>query len=117
MVRVPSLGVRHAKPSHVFGKIAIATRPEHEVPMIGHQAVAQEPHRHPLACRLENLLKRLIVGRLSKDLVPSHGAIEHVEYQATSRHTFSPGHGGNLSNPFAQVNKNTPDPWYVVFTR
>jgi hypothetical protein len=59
---------------------------------------------------LENVFKRLIVGLLSKYLVPRHGAVQHVEHQAASRRTLSPGHGENLLVTLARFNKKTPVP-------
>ena len=44
MNAVPPHGVRHGDPMHGGRKVAIILRPEHEVPVIRHQAKRQQPH-------------------------------------------------------------------------
>jgi hypothetical protein len=41
---VPPHRVRHGESVHVGRKIAIVLRPEHEVPVIRHQAKGEQPH-------------------------------------------------------------------------
>ena len=50
MRRVPPLRVRHREPTHELRKLAIASRPKHQVPMVRHHAPGQNPHRQSLLC-------------------------------------------------------------------
>lgn len=41
---VPALGVRAGNPFHKQRQVAVMMRPENEVPMVAHQAIAANPH-------------------------------------------------------------------------
>jgi hypothetical protein len=41
---LPTPRVRDAEPLHERRQIAILPRPQHEVPVIGHEAIGQEAH-------------------------------------------------------------------------
>jgi hypothetical protein len=78
MRRVPTLGVSDRPPSHELRQIAVATRPKHEMPMIGHYAPRQNPHRQSLFGLSDHLLERLEVPPLAENPQPAHRSIEHV---------------------------------------
>jgi hypothetical protein len=44
---VPPLGVGQGQPLHELAQVPIATGPEQEVEVIGHQAVSQQAHTEP----------------------------------------------------------------------
>lgn len=46
---VPGLGVALGQPAHEAAKIAIGMRPEHEMPVVGHQAPGEQTHAAALA--------------------------------------------------------------------
>ena len=60
---VPAHGVSHRQSMHEHGQIPFGLWPEHEMPMIRHQAKRQQPHRHRLAGGGELLLERRVIGR------------------------------------------------------
>ena len=44
LVGLPSLGGRHGEPMHERVEVAIGTRPEQEMEVVGHHAIGQPPH-------------------------------------------------------------------------
>jgi len=45
---LPALRVRERQRSHERGQLAIFLRPEHQMPMVGHDAPIQNANRHAL---------------------------------------------------------------------
>src|SRR3990170_4387824 len=70
MRRVPTLGVGDRQPTHELGQVAIATRPKHEMPVIGHHAPGQNPHRQTGLGLADHLLERLEVSLLAENPYP-----------------------------------------------
>ena len=59
MSMLPTLRVGHGEPSNECGQVAIVLRPEHEMPVITHQAPIQNPHGEPIGGFPEHTFKRL----------------------------------------------------------
>ena len=58
----PSLGMCLGKKRHECRKVAILARPQHEVPMVGHQAIGKQSRVDPLKrLRDDSLEGRIIV--------------------------------------------------------
>ena len=47
---------------HEFAQLAIFPRPEHQMPVIGHQAIGADPHRPRAERFLDYALEREVVG-------------------------------------------------------
>ena len=47
-MRMPALGVRQRQPGHEPRQVAISERPQNEMPVIGHEAIREQPHRDAL---------------------------------------------------------------------
>jgi len=64
--------MRHRQPLHKRPKIAVIFRPEHKMPVIGHEAIAHNSHR-PLFQRFDNhtLEGKVIVVVKNKDCLPT----------------------------------------------
>jgi hypothetical protein len=75
---VPTLRVGHGEPTHGFRQLAVGPRPEQQVPVIGHDAVAQQTRPGALDGLLQDALERLVVGRAIEERHPPHASIEHV---------------------------------------
>ncbi len=84
-VDLPVARVRDGQLLHERREIAIALRPQNQMPVVRHQAVAQNPHWATLERLLEDLLKRLEVGVLQKQPHPSHATIQDVEQHSARR--------------------------------
>ncbi len=75
---VPALRVRLAQPADETRQGAIGLGPQHEVPVIGHQAVGQHTHRHLLLGLDENAEEGVEVGGLVQEGSAGVAPIEHV---------------------------------------
>src|SRR5271166_4895526 len=78
---MPPLRVGHGEPAHELRQVPVLSRPDHQMKMVGHHAIGQQPHvipRHRLAdCPLEG---RVIV-LVTEDRQPRIGAIQRVVNQ------------------------------------
>jgi len=75
---MPTLGVCRGQPVHEPREFA-GVRPKHEMPMIWHDAVRQQPKGHPFKCLQKDLLKGRIVCSIKEQLMSSHGTIVDVD--------------------------------------
>src|SRR5688572_20667934 len=79
---VPALGVRERQPADESGELAIAARPDDEMPVIRHEAVGQEASFGPLDGLQQDVLKGFVIGGRVKDREPGIGAIQHMVHIA-----------------------------------
>ncbi|MFO0864526.1 MAG: hypothetical protein U0744_07730 [Gemmataceae bacterium] len=78
---MPTLRVRERQPMAEIGKLAGLPRSQSHVPMIGHEAIGEQPHAgNVLEGELQNAEIRLVVRVFEKTTRSSVGAIEHVIY-------------------------------------
>jgi len=54
---VVALGVDERDPAHEMGQVAILTRPENQMPVVAHDAIAAKTHVEPLKAFGQNLLE------------------------------------------------------------
>ena len=66
-VRVPALRVSEGDPAGEGRELAILPRPKHHVPVIGHEAIREQPHSGPIDGFLQDLLEGLIIGIFAED--------------------------------------------------
>lgn len=92
MDMVPAHRVRHGQPMHEPRKVAIGLWPEHEMPVVWHQAECQQPHRGQRAGTQQEVLEGRIVGGVMKDRRSTDGAVEHVADQAKYVHAVTSWH-------------------------
>ncbi len=90
---MPPLRVCHGEPSHELAQISIASRPEHKVPVIGHDAVPEEANvglpvnrfaKHPLEGSV------VIIG--VEERHPADTPVQHMVYVAAAAYSWSSGH-------------------------
>jgi hypothetical protein len=67
MMRMPALRMRDGNPAEDLGEFSILTRPEEEMPVIGHQAVGGDADLGLCVGFGENLLKGGVVSGLFKE--------------------------------------------------
>ena len=92
-VGVPPLGVGQRQPAGEPGDFAVLVRPDDQVPVIGHDAVGQQPCLRAIDSLFQDKLKRLIVPVFREDGYPGVRAIQHVVDQAAFVRSFWPSHG------------------------
>ena len=68
MMGVPALGVRHRQPAKKFRNLLILTLPgpNHEMPMVRHHDIAENPQRHALVGFGDRLLEGREIGVFSE---------------------------------------------------
>ena len=77
-VGVPALGMGQGEQTHKCGEICLAPRPQHQVPVIGHEAVSQDSHPDAFPHLAQDAFKGLIVLIRLEDGLARVGAIERV---------------------------------------
>ncbi len=78
MMGMPALRMGDGDPAEHLGEFAILSRPEEEMPVIGHQAIGGDADLGLGLGFGENLLERGVVSGLFKERQPSYATIQHV---------------------------------------
>jgi len=109
--------VRHRHPLHKRRKIAIGLRPQNQMPVVAHNAVAAKTHRKPLQPFSQNLLKRRKIVRLLEYPQPAVGTVENVIYIIPFVYAFLSWHINQYkpSKPACQP-KKVSDPFILCLT-
>src|SRR5208337_5630702 len=89
-------------------------RPYHHVPVIGHDAVPEDPQRHTEERLVQDALECGVVLFLQEKLGARIGAIQHVIDVTTLDRTGASGHELTLRPGALAVNKKTPVPFSVL---
>ena len=77
--------VARREPLHPVAEIAVFSRPEDEVEVIGQQAIGQQPHVAGVGFLAKKLDELGIVAGLVEDLGPGISAVENVVTKASGR--------------------------------
>ncbi len=91
-VFLPACYVRHRQSPHESPQVTVGLWPEHEVPLIGHNAVVADPHRRLIQCLVKYVFKCLVVRSLIKQPLAADATLHHMEdhvpggYSTRSRH-------------------------------
>lgn len=93
MAAVLGLGVALGLPAHEAPEIAVGTPPEHEMPVVGHQAPGEQPHAAALALLGEQFGEATVVGLVVEQRRPGVGAVEHVLDETADVGPGCAGHG------------------------
>jgi len=110
-VRVPSLSVGQRQPTGESRQFAVFPRPDHQVPMIGHHAVSQQPHFRAIDRFFQNTLERVIILRLLKYRHSGIRPIQNMINQTTIGYSSWPSHLQNLPERFLPVKKRFLTPF------
>jgi len=106
-MQAPAADVGRGQALHETAQFAILLRPEHEVPVIGHQAPGENPQGHFLDRLRHDPQEGEVVAVGLKDGPPVVASIQDVEDHSTRRDTGSAGHLKILSARRAAVNNGT----------
>ena len=109
-MRVPALRVRHRQQPHELRQIFItaALGPQHQMPVIRHEAIGQQPHIHPRERLHHHPLKRGIIRGVLKKLHPPDTPIQDVIHQSTHRYSSSSRHRASLPRRTMKINDSRP---------
>lgn len=75
---VPAVRVRGRDPLHKRRQVAVRPWPQHQMPVVAHQAVAAQPHPKPLDTLGQHRLKRRKILRRLEDPQPTVGTVEDM---------------------------------------
>src|SRR3972149_7395692 len=92
-VRMPALRVRQRHPRQKPREVPVAAWPQHQMPMIRHEAIREGPHWDPLVSLLEDPLERPVVPGFLKELEPAISPVQHGVDQAAASGTERTPHG------------------------
>ena len=84
-VWVPPSYVGRGHPTHELAELAILSRPDHQVPMIGHQTIGQQSHRHMRERVWQQTLERTVIRLVVKDLRASVSTVREVKEHTTRK--------------------------------
>ena len=101
---MPALGMRMRQPAKEVGKLMIPLWPEHEVPVIGHDAIAEEPNGMLDQCFGENAFERLVIGIFLKQGQTRNRTVQGVIDEATRSRPSMACHAGRIADGKQHVN-------------
>jgi hypothetical protein len=79
IMRMPSLRMGQRQPMPEIGQLAILAGPQHQVPMVWHQAIGEQAHSMHMFLRFgDNVQERFVVKVLVKNWQPSIASVEDM---------------------------------------
>ena len=112
VVSVVPLGVGDRQPTHELRQIAVVCRPKQQVPMVGHQTVAQEADRLPVLGLPQDLFEGGVIAVFMKEGGAAHSPIEHVVDITTGIAAQASWHGTKLPDASVAVKRNDSRPLF-----
>jgi hypothetical protein len=103
VMRVPAHGVRVREPTKEVGHLAVVARPEHEVPVVRHDAIRQDARRMAGEGFIDDFEKRDVIAIFFEQRQPGHGSIESVVDVATRGMTCGSWHEEMMAELIKQV--------------
>lgn len=84
--------VRREQPLHPPREVAVVSRPQHKMKMVGHEAVAEHTYGQAFARRGKEITKGFIIGVVAKDAGPAIAAVDDVVTDSTDGSTSGSRH-------------------------
>lgn len=103
--------MRHRQPTHPFRQIAILARPDHQMPVIGHQTIPQQTHRQTILCLSHHTLEGSIVRVVIKQPHPPNPTVDDVINQTAHYLTKTTWHARKDTKNNTKKSIMTPDPF------
>jgi len=102
--------VRDGQSLHEAGELAIVLGPEHQVPVIAHEAITTHRYGLDFQSVVKDPEERGVVGRRFKEVHPANAAVKDVIDQLAGCFAGGSGHGESVSNESRTVkNWTRPD--------
>ncbi len=92
VMSMPTHGMGLREPLREGREFPLPPRPNDEVPMIGHQAIGEQPGRMRLQRLAQHAFKGLVVAIFLKQRQARNGPVQHVIDVTRSRSTGNTGH-------------------------
>jgi len=93
---MPAHGMSVREPLREGRELSLLLRPNDKVPIIGHQAIGEQPGRMRLQRLAEHALKGLVVAILLEQRQARNGSIENVIEVTSRRCTSNTGHAPTI---------------------
>ncbi len=84
MLGMPTLGVGHAEPAQELRKVAVGSRPQNQMPVIGNGAIGQQSHGPPVLRLPQYLFEGRKVGAFVKELAAADSPVENMIGEAAT---------------------------------
>ena len=78
MPSVEVAGMDTCQPMDVRRNCVVLVRPQHQMPVVGHQAVGDDAHRNSAPCALHKFLKMQVVVHSSEQRLSVNSTVEDV---------------------------------------
>ena len=95
-ILLPVANVGDGELLHERGQIAFLLRPQHKMPVIGHQAIRTDPHRATQQRFGDDLLEGLVVSVVVEQAHAADATVQYVEDHSTWRDSRGSGHARRL---------------------
>src|SRR5712671_3101445 len=93
---MPAHGMSVREPLREGREFSLLLRPNDKVPMIGHQAIGEQPGRMRLQRLAEHALKGIVVAILLEQRQARNGSVENVIDVTSRRCTSNTGHAPTI---------------------
>jgi len=98
-MRVPALRVRQRQPAHEPRQLPVILRPNHQMPVIGHQTPIQYPHPRPLLRLPHDPLESRVIRIIFKHRHPPVGPVDDVIDISARIDSFGSSHAFMILEP------------------
>lgn len=103
---VPTMGMGYGDPLHKLRQIVIFLRPENQMPVVAHDAIAAKPHLEPFDPFGEDVFKRFKILPLLKDPKPSIRTVQDMIGKIPFRNSYRSRHNRRFYRfPLLRVNQ------------
>lgn len=112
MPRMPALRVGQRQPVHELRELPIGLRPQHQVPMSGHDDEVKQAHRAGSLGFCQDTDERIVVCGISKQRRPPTRPVEDMVYDSRRSAPMTSRHGGGKlarTVPATQMAKTAND--------
>ena len=110
---LPSSGVGYGESLHERGQISVVLWPEHEMPVIGHQAIRDDSHRPLFQSLSDNPFECQIVFVVKEKLLLANATIDNVVNESSWGDASGSWHAMNLAT-LALLSITGPVPVFEV---
>src|SRR5258706_5976663 len=108
---VPAADVGDSEPLHEPTEVAVAARAQDQVPVVGHEAVAEQIDGHDREGFAKAFLEGGVVAGVVEELAAGVGAVEDVEDHAARGDAGGAGHEETVAKRERRVNLNVLIPF------
>lgn len=104
----PEADVRERESLHERRQVAVVFRPEHQVLVIGHQAIRAHPHGPDSERLLDDAFRSVVIAVVVEEAQATDAAVEDVIDDVPERLSRGSGHACNLTQELRPVNRTCP---------